>query len=513
MMRSDNLECSDAARRPAPERPARCSAFYRASRGAWYASIGAERVQARVPAEVASRNTSRDKRAAEGWAAREAERRLSTTGAGPSELTIGELVARFGAAATGAPATRREYASHLRLSVLPVFADKVPGQLTVPVVREWVRGLAAAGLARSTCASRLSTLSVLLGWARAEGLTSAPNNAATPEARRELPKQPRRRVEVLRPEQLAALLADVRVPAVRRIRALCAAYGGLEAGTIAGLRLCDVILDEGREALVIEQAAALVGPGGQHAGIQGPKNDNRRRAVPMHPSLASALRWWVLVGRAELLPARAARSELVFPSARGRPSRPKVAQQLRSDLEDAGVELPAKMTFHRLRSCFATWLRLAGVDDATRAALMGHAGESTAERWYTGEIDAALRAAVNLLPPVDLPEALVPPGGAQGETQEWIQEFSRAQAAGMASRIFPAGNLVDPVRFKDLRLEVAGVPAIACPRSGALARHDDRLEVADVPFITYRRARLRQPGPPDPPERVTERVTPRADPP
>ncbi len=409
------------------------SVFYVKKRGVWRASI--ERRQVPVPKSVASKHTNADRAKALRWAVDEAARR----GAGTQrEFTVAELAERFlEAPLRAAPATRAEYSSHLALSILPAFGALTPVELTIPRLREWVRNLGTQ-VARQTCSNRLATLSRIVSWARAEGLTQAENHAGAREVRAELPEAPVRSVPVLLPGQVGDLLSCERVPAVRRMRVFVAAWAGLEAGTVNALRIGDLELRRGRETIRVERSAALKGPQG-HATIKGPKNKHRHRTIPVHGALADALRWWLAEGRGRYLGQLAESTDLLFPSPLGKASRPKAGVQLRQDLGRAGVETPAGFAFKGLRACFATWLKRARVDESTRARLLGHAAKTTADRFYTGDVEGTLRAAVARLPWAALPEV-----------RAWLRESPEAwleplPELGPGDVPHEAQNWLDPV--------------------------------------------------------------------
>jgi len=370
-----------------------------------------DRRELTVPRAVAP--GPRERRAAERWAEEQLPRLRSQDAKGtpdnspPAEQTLEELAPRFLELAAKdpnvSPATRAEYESHLRLSILPHLGRQRPSELTLARLRSFVRD-DLAGLARQTRSNRLSTLSTVLTVARAEEWTTAPNLTADEAVRAALPPQERQRVDILRPEAFATLVGCDRIPPVRRLRYLMAALAGLCDGEIAGLRVRHVNLRPGEESITVDRAVAVRGPQG-YATEQDPKNQYRKRVIPLPPALAEALRWWIAEGL-ELWTCRVPDADsLLFPSARGCASRPKSAGLVRRDLGRAGVAVPPKFNFHKLRACFATWLRRAGVKDETRTALMGHRGASTAERHYTGDIDPELRDAVGRLPPARLPEA------------------------------------------------------------------------------------------------------------
>jgi integrase len=405
----------------------------------------------RVPRAVAPTHSAAHERAASAWILGR------YTSEGKVVLTVGELAARMLAMwkvdERVAPKTWEDREGHLRLHLLPVLGSKRPEDLTIPVVRAWVRAQRKTRSSRSAVNNRLSTLALVLDDAAAEGLTKVDGAVARHAAvRRELPEAPVVAPRVLSPEAAEVLLGAETTPLVWALRYALAALAGLEDGAIAGLTFEDVEGAEhgqydhdpvqgqqgqqrlghaeqeaqgcgrsiragvhrgsegaragaARGALVLSvcRAVAQKGPEGW-ASVSRTKNahrgsDEAPRLVPVHRALAALLDLWRVEGFRAWTGRDPEPEDFLLPLPDGRPWRPDSARHVRKHLNAAGIAYPEGLTFHDLRGSFLTWLAALGVGEEQRKRLVGHAGGVQAEH-YLGR-DALLeadRAAIERIP-------------------------------------------------------------------------------------------------------------------
>lgn len=413
----------------------RWSVFWRAERSRWYLSYGpAPGTQRVIPPGVACGPGRIAERAANEWArdkVAEIERGQAPEPE-PSkiELTIAELVPKWLELMAQDPrlsaATRGDYSSHLRLSVVGYdfavepsgkpFGARKPSELDVPSLRKWVRELRSKR-SPSTTRNRFSTLSSFLDDCNAEGWTDAPNLCRSAAVRAEIPELPLYRAKVISLADYAALLNCFAYPPVRRIRYLLAGLAGLCDGEIAGVK----VRDTSAAPDVSKQGTFINGLGGlltirQSVAVRGPKgwasegklkNKYRTRQLPMHPMLEAGIRSWIEHGWEEHVCRRPADGDWLVPNDNGEAWRPKSADWLRCDLAAAGVQAPPGFAFKDLRACFATWLEESGASEGCRARMLGHRGKTTAAVHYTAALIAADREAVSRIIVPDLvPAAL-----------------------------------------------------------------------------------------------------------
>jgi integrase len=128
---------------------------------------------------------------------------------------------------------------------------------------------------------------------------------------------------------------------------LVAAFCGLRASELRGLRWADVKLDEAE--LQVTQRAD------RYKQIGHPKSPSSRRTVPLSPDVVRALREWKL--------AQGGQQALVFATKRGAiESHGNMLRSLRPVMRDAGLvikdksgKLKAKYAMHAFRHYFASW--------------------------------------------------------------------------------------------------------------------------------------------------------------
>ena len=238
-------------------------------------------------------------------------------------------------------------------------------------VRDYIQGLAGAGLGTSTSARRLSTLRQFYRFLAAEGVREDDPTTVidSPTRGRPLPK-------ILGEDEVNAMLNATRRhrgPSGARLRAL------LEILYATGLRVSELV-GLPLSALTGDGAFLLVmGKGG------------KERLVPLSDPARAAVDAW-LPHRAALSGDKASR--WLFPSraAAGHLTRQRFAQQLKKLAQDAGLD-SRKVSPHVMRHAFASHLLAHGADLRSVQLLLGHADISTTEI-YTHVLEDRLQRLV-----------------------------------------------------------------------------------------------------------------------
>src|SRR5260221_1812242 len=127
------------------------------------------------------------------------------------------------------PPTRARDETYLRCYVLPAFAGRSLASIEQLEVRQWVADLSASGRFPATVHKAYQLLAKAMEAAVDAGLI-----VRSPCRRVPLPKIEREEMRFLTPTEIAAL-ADAIEPRYRAL-VLLAAYGGLRAGELAGLK-------------------------------------------------------------------------------------------------------------------------------------------------------------------------------------------------------------------------------------------------------------------------------------
>lgn len=230
-----------------------------------------------------------------------------------------------------------------------------PDEVTPTVLRRYLGMLHERGYARATVARRTSAIRSFFRFLVRDGYV-----AADPAVRLETAKQGRSLPRVLRPDQVAVLLAapDPATAAGARDRALLELlYGsGARVAEVCGLDLADVDLEAGE--------LRLHGKGG------------RDRVVPLGEPAADALGDYLRVARPDLV---GHARQAVFLNGRGerlgtRDARRAVVRAARR----AGL---GRVTPHTLRHSYATHLLDGGADLRVVQELLGHASLATTQRY------------------------------------------------------------------------------------------------------------------------------------
>lgn len=219
-------------------------------------------------------------------------------------------------------------------------------------------------------------------------------------------------IKTLSPEHVAGLLSDRSIPDGRKLRYLVALTCGLRLGEINGLTWKDVDFDKGlirirRQLDKIGQHPAI--PLNQLRKTSKAEIDNlpnaitadpkkgSKRVCPMHPTLATALRWWHDTGYRINVLSDAAPELPIFPvQARHRDpatpnlgcfSMPNTSKSIKIDLHRLYPEVypepdAARASVQTLRRTWATNLASGGTSREHVGNLLGHGAGSDAGDHY-----------------------------------------------------------------------------------------------------------------------------------
>jgi integrase/recombinase XerC len=222
-----------------------------------------------------------------------------------------------------------------------------------------VRGFLAAMSATcgpASLARKLSALRTFYRYCQKTGRA-----AANPAQRLCNPKVPKRLPDMLRPEEVSAVLE---------------AAGGEGAWAYRNRAMLELLYSSGL------RAAELMGLGVDRVDLAGLTvrvvgKGNKERQVPLGRPAAEALRRW-LDARATLPKAAGQTALFVGPS-----GRPFGDRQLRTVLKNAALKagLGRRAYPHLLRHCFATHLLDNGADLRSIQEMLGHASLSTTQRY------------------------------------------------------------------------------------------------------------------------------------
>lgn len=285
------------------------------------------------------------------------------------EAFLETLAAERGAARN----TLEAYGRDLRT----VAAEIQPSPLSAATpddLRQAVQGMAAAGLARSTQARRLSALRQFFAYLISEGARADDPTAAldAPRSAQTLPK-------ILTPAEIDSLLEAAHAmegPEGARLAAI------VELLYATGLRVSELVS--------LPLSAARQGASAGALWLRG--KGGRERMVPIGTAAVSALdRYLAVRGVFVTTPGLA---KWLFPSrsTEGHLTRRRVGQLLKALALEAGLE-PAKVSPHVLRHAFATHLLAHGADLRALQTLLGHADIGTTQI-YTHVLEERRRALV-----------------------------------------------------------------------------------------------------------------------
>jgi integrase/recombinase XerD len=235
------------------------------------------------------------------------------------------------------------------------------------LLRAWLAGLAAQGLAARTQARRLSALRQFHQFLLREGVR--PDD---PSELLEAPRLPQSLPKALREEEVEALIAAAAVLPGKRGPLAAAA---VEMLYCSGLRVSELV----------SLPAAALRPGAPLIAVRG--KGGRERLVPV----SERARVLALAARPE---EKAKASRHLFPSrgASGHLTRQALGLILKEVALAAGLD-PARVSPHVLRHSFASHLLQRGADLRSLQMLLGHADIGTTQI-YTKVLEERLRALV-----------------------------------------------------------------------------------------------------------------------
>jgi integrase len=181
------------------------------------------------------------------------------------------------------------------------------------------------------------------------------------------PRVPEKEIELLRPDQLQAVLAAVKGMPIYPLVELALA-SGMRRGELLALRSADVDLD--RATVRIERSVEQTVTGG--LSIKAPKTRRGRRRVSLPPTTVELIRrHWreqqeqrFLLGQGKAKP-----DDLVFPNPQGELRSPNALSQ---EWKEQTRKLGLTATFHSLRHTHASQLIAQGVDILTISRRLGH---------------------------------------------------------------------------------------------------------------------------------------------
>jgi integrase len=253
------------------------------------------------------------------------------------------------------PSSRARDDVYYRKHVEPAFGELPLGAIDHLMVRAWLAGLSASGLAPATVHKNHQLLAKIMRGAVDAGLIGA-----SPCERQPLPKVEREEMRFLESDEVAKLAETI--DERYRCLVLVGAYGGLRAGELFGLRRgrVDVLRARVQVAEIVVEVR-----GHHHTGP--PKTRAGRRSVPLPRFVAEELGAHV----AGLEP-----GELVFPAPRGGLVRASLFRRRswQPAVEAAGL---TPLRLHDLRhTAVALWIA-AGASPTEVAARAGHTSTVT----------------------------------------------------------------------------------------------------------------------------------------
>jgi integrase len=232
-------------------------------------------------------------------------------------------------------------------------------------------------------------LKTLLDDIDAEGWFAIPRNPARHKKVVEMlpPAETRAGPKVivhLPPEDATALFACRKVASELKVVFLVAVTTGLRDGELHGLRVSNVVLDGKYPMLRVREALALESDKGRNT-LQGLKTKVSTRDMPLQTLAVEVLRWWLDVGWVRWVGRRPTPEDFLFPNDKGKPRRPRSAEQLRTALRRAGrpdTYEGHNITMHALRRSFSTALQSFPQVATVKHDLMGHSGKGADQRHY-----------------------------------------------------------------------------------------------------------------------------------
>ena len=246
----------------------------------------------------------------------------------------------------------RTYRQHVDLHILPLIGRMKVSELTVPVVANFKTQLRDKGTSPQMIKKITVSLGSIIADAQEHGL--AAHNAVR-ELRRNKKRGDRKvrgekrklvvGTDIPKPDEISKMIAHA--PDRWRAFLVVAAFTGLRASELRGLRWCDVDLKEGE--LHVRQRADrwnTMGP---------PKSEAGERRVPFGKVVTNTLREWRMAS------AHKADGDLVFCTSTGKPH--EHSNALKASLHAAqikagmvGADGAAEIhRLHTLRHFYASW--------------------------------------------------------------------------------------------------------------------------------------------------------------
>jgi len=256
-----------------------------------------------------------------------------------------------------------------------------PADLGIGTLRAWLAGQHGSGHARATLARRAAAVRTFTAFAHTRGLL-----AADPGPLLGMPRIPRRLPEVLRQDQVAAVLEAPGAPAAAR-------PGDAPSRQDAALALRDTAIVELLYATgirVSELCGLDIGDlDAERRTVRVLGKGNRERTVPAGIPAVRAVGAWARSGRAVLV--TTASGHALFLGARGRRLDPRTARRV-VHARLAAVPGTPDSGPHGLRHAAATHLLEGGADLRSVQEILGHAS-LTSTQIYTHVTVERLQAA------------------------------------------------------------------------------------------------------------------------
>ncbi len=287
------------------------------------------------------------------------------TGTGPKFSVVAESYLEDYAPSALKPSTAFNYAKVIRALLIPEIGEQPVDTIDATTVRAIDRKLWARGAKPATRRNAQAVLrSIVCRYAVEVG------HLALKPAMPPMPKVGATVIGAMSRREVLLLLFASKSAEALAFR--LAAYAGLRAGEVRGLRWRDVNLDTGH--ISIRQAVCR--------GQEAPPKSGHQRRIPLVPDLADELR--------KVGPGR--RDAFVSLSERGKPwTEHGLLNAFRRACKRAGL---VGWSFHSLRHYFVTALFRAGVGAPTVRELAGHLHLSTTQRYAhttEEELEEAIR--------------------------------------------------------------------------------------------------------------------------
>lgn len=300
------------------------------------------------------------------------------------------------------PSTQVGYRPILTTHLLPCFGDKVLFEITPAEVQGFLSDKSKTGIAWHSVRNMRNLLRSILRTATEWGYIED-----NPVARVKLPPRPRRTpTEILRPEQVQKLVAQMREP--YRSMVLLAVLTGLRRGELFALRWGAVNLGKG--TLDVRESV-------YNGHFSTPKTRSSVRCIPLSSPAIALLQ----AHQSRVKPSDP--DELVFASRVGKPFRPD--NILKRVLHPLSRKLRCpRVGWHTFRHVHATLLSELGEPLKTSQEVLGHSDLQTTLGVYTHAVsESVLRAEERLAKAVLDPIGPKSEQGVVSETEQgvWIQ--------------------------------------------------------------------------------------------